>query len=42
MEIVKFETLWGKFSTTKFSKTRTLSKAFTEKDLCMLATIIKK
>ena len=29
------------FSTTKFSKTRTLPKAFTEKGLYMLATILK-
>lgn len=33
--------LRGKFSTTKFSKTRVLPKAFTEKGLYMLATIIK-
>ncbi len=33
--------LRGKFSTTKFSKTRALPKAFTEKGLYMLATIIK-
>ncbi len=37
----EFETLRGKFSTTKFSKTRTLPKAFTEKGLYMLATILK-
>ncbi len=30
-----------KFSTTKFSKTRVLPKAFTEKGLYMLATILK-
>jgi len=35
------ETLRWKFSTTKFSKTRTLPKAFTEKGLYMLATILK-
>ena len=37
----EFETLRGKFSTTKFSKTRTPPKAFTEKGLHMLATILK-
>ncbi len=37
----EFETLRGKFSTTKFSKIRTLPKAFTEKGLYMLATILK-
>jgi len=37
----EFEILRGKFSTTKFSKTRTLPKAFTEKGLYMLATILK-
>jgi len=30
-----------KLSTTKFSKTRVLPKAFTEKGLYMLATILK-
>ncbi|MFA5010613.1 MAG: ORF6N domain-containing protein [Ignavibacteria bacterium] len=33
--------LRGKFSTAKFSKTRVLPKAFSEKGLYMLATIIK-
>jgi hypothetical protein len=33
--------LRGKFSTTNLSKTRTLPKAFTEKGLYMLATILK-
>ena len=37
----EFDALRGKFSTTKFSKTRTLPKAFTEKGLYMLATILK-
>jgi len=37
----EFENLRGKFSTAKFSKTRTLPKAFTEKGLYMLATILK-
>jgi hypothetical protein len=37
----EFEDLRGKFSTTKFSKTRVLPKAFTEKGLYMLATILK-
>ena len=37
----EFEILRSKFSTTKFSKTRTLPKAFTEKGLYMLATILK-
>ena len=37
----EFEILRRKFSTTKFSKTRTLPKAFTEKGLYMLATILK-
>ena len=37
----EFEILRGKFSTKKFSKTRTLPKAFTEKGLYMLATILK-
>jgi len=37
----EFEYLRGKFSTAKFSKTRTLPKAFTEKGLYMLATILK-
>ncbi len=35
------EDLRWKFSTTKLSKTRTLPKAFTEKGLYMLATILK-
>jgi len=37
----EFEILRGKFSTAKYSKTRTLPKAFTEKGLYMLATILK-
>jgi hypothetical protein len=37
----EFEDLRWKFSTTKFSKTRVLPKAFTEKGLYMLATILK-
>ena len=37
----EFEDLRSKFSTTKLSKTRELPKAFTEKGLYMLATILK-
>ena len=37
----EFESLRWKNSTAKFSKTRTLPKAFTEKGLYMLATILK-
>jgi len=37
----EFAVLRGKFSTAKFSKTRSLPKAFTEKGLYMLATILK-
>lgn len=37
----EFEILRGKFSTAKFSKTRTLPKVFTEKGLYMVATILK-
>mgnify|MGYP000520264774 CR=1 FL=1 len=37
----EFEYLRSKFSTTKFSKTRTNPKVFTEKGLYMLATILK-
>ena len=37
----EFEYLRGKFSTTKFAKTRTNPKVFTEKGLYMLATILK-
>ena len=42
-EISKSElvNLRSKFSTTKFAKTRVLPKAFTEKGLYMLATILK-
>jgi len=42
-EITKeeLEDLRWKFSTTKLSKTRVLPKAFTEKGLYMLATIVK-
>jgi len=38
---IEFENLRWKFSTAKFSKTRVLPKAFTEKGLYMLATILK-
>jgi len=43
MEITKEELdiLRSKISTTKFTKTRTLPKAFSEKGLYMLATILK-
>ena len=37
----EFEDLRSKFSTTKLSKTRVLPKAFTERGLYMLATILK-
>ena len=37
----EFDILRSKFSTTKFSKTRTLPKVFTEKGLYMIATILK-
>ena len=37
----EFVDLQSKFSTTKFAKTRALPKAFTEKGLYMLATILK-
>ena len=37
----ELDNLRGKFSTTKFSKTRAVPKAFTEKGLYMLATILK-
>lgn len=37
----EFEDLRSKFSTTNFSKTRVSPKAFTEKGLYMLATILK-
>lgn len=37
----EFVDLRSKFSTTKFAKTRQLPKAFTEKGLYMLATILK-
>ena len=37
----EFELLRSKFSTTKFSKTRTNPKVFTEKGLYMVATILK-
>lgn len=36
----ELDDLRSKFSTTKFSKTRSLPKAFTEKGLYMLATIL--
>lgn len=38
---VKFEDLRWKFSTAKITKTRVMPKAFTEKGLYMLATILK-
>lgn len=37
----EFSDLRSKFSTTKFTKTRSLPKAFTEKGLYMIATILK-
>lgn len=37
----EFESLRWKFSSTKFTMTRTLPKAFTERGLYMLATILK-
>ena len=37
----EFEILRSKFSTTKFSKTRVVPNAFTEKGLYMIATILK-
>lgn len=37
----EFEDLRWKFSTAKFAKTRVMPKAFTEKGLYMLATILK-
>ena len=37
----EFADLRSKFSTTKFAKTRVLPKAFTEKGLYMIATILK-
>jgi hypothetical protein len=37
----EFVDLRSKFSTTKFAKTRALPKAFTEKGLYMIATILK-
>ena len=37
----EFWDLRSKFSTTKFAKTRALPKAFTEKGLYMIATILK-
>ena len=37
----EFLDLRSKFSTTKFAKTRALPKAFTEKGLYMIATILK-
>ena len=40
-EITKEEVLRRKVSTTKFSKTRVMPKAFTERGLYMLATILK-
>ncbi|WP_428025632.1 ORF6N domain-containing protein [Arcobacter sp.] len=37
----EFEVLRSKISTTKFSKTRTLPKVFTEQGVYMLATVLK-
>jgi hypothetical protein len=37
----EFEILRGKFSTAKFAKTRVIPKAFSEKGLYMIATILK-
>ena len=37
----EFSDLRSKFSTAKFAKTRALPKAFTEKGLYMIATILK-
>ncbi len=37
----EFEILRSKFSTTKFSKTRTLPKVFTEQGVYILATVLK-
>ena len=37
----EFNELWSKISTTKFQMTRQVPKAFTEKGLYMLATILK-
>ena len=37
----EFSDLRSKFSTTKFAKTRAIPKAFTEKGLYMIATILK-
>jgi hypothetical protein len=37
----EFADLRSKFSTAKFAKTRALPKAFTEKGLYMIATILK-
>ncbi|WP_419769911.1 MAG: ORF6N domain-containing protein [Candidatus Marinarcus sp.] len=37
----EFEILRSKISTTKFSKTRTLPKVFTEQGVYMLATVLK-
>lgn len=37
----EFDILRGKFSTTKFAKTRVMPKVFTEKGLYMIATILK-
>ena len=41
LENQEFVDLRSKFLTTKYQKTRQLPKAFTEKDLYMLATILK-
>jgi hypothetical protein len=37
----EFQGLWSKISTTKLTKTRVPPKAFTEKGLYMIATILK-
>jgi len=41
VEAEEFKELRSKFSTAKFAKTRVLPKAFTEKGLYMMATILK-
>jgi len=42
LDKIEFEDLRWKISTAKFSKSRVLPKAFTEKGLYMLATIIMR
>ncbi|MEI6516378.1 MAG: ORF6N domain-containing protein, partial [bacterium] len=41
VEAEEFKELRSKFSTAKFAKTRVLPKAFTEKGMYMMATILK-